>query len=128
MKLYLITLIILVSVNASAQQSAEKQPYIVPISDQSYDREIATGMVMVEYRASWSTPCGRMESILKEISVAKDLKIGTIDIDKYETHTRKYGVNVIPTLILYKDGVEVKRISGEYTKQELLQFLKPYVN
>ena len=52
------------------------------------------------------------------------LKFIKIDVDKYSEIARKYGVMSIPTVILFKDGMEVKRYTGFMARDQFDDFLK----
>lgn len=53
-----------------------------------------------------------------------DINFIKINVDEYPDIARKYGVMTIPTVILFKDGKEVKRNIGFMSKEELIDFLK----
>lgn len=71
MKNLFVTILMLISASVVAQQTAQNHAYIIPLSAHSYDREIAKGIVLVDYWASWCAPCRRVEPILKSVSAEK---------------------------------------------------------
>ena len=70
--------------------------------------------VLVDFSASWCGPCKAMEPVIGEMVNKYEGKatIMEIDIDKQRTLATDYMVQSIPTLILFKDGREVKRLVG----------------
>lgn len=79
-------------------------------------------VVLVEFFATWCPHCKRMMPIVEQI---KELLEGTVsvyqlDIDQNEEASDEAGVNSVPTFILYKNGKEVWRQSGEMEAQVLL--------
>ncbi|MEO1720262.1 MAG: thioredoxin, partial [Pseudomonadota bacterium] len=78
------------------------------VSDQNFDAEVLKSdtPVLVDFFAEWCGPCKAMAPALEE--VAKDMegkvKIAKIDVDQNPDITTKYGIQAMPTLILFKDG------------------------
>lgn len=70
--------------------------------------------VLVDFFAEWCGPCRMVAPIIDELSETyKDkLLIGKIDIDTSPQTAAKYGVQSIPTVIMFKDGKEVERKVG----------------
>lgn len=77
--------------------------------------------VLVDFTATWCPPCKILTPIIEEL--AKELKskakIVKLDIDGHQALAQKYGVMSVPTMIIFKDGKETKRIIGLRTKEEL---------
>lgn len=94
------------------------------ITDDKWDVEVIqasnTYPVVVDMYADWCGPCRKLSPILEEISHenkrVKFVKINTDD----STKGKALGVGGIPTLIVYKNGVEVKRLVGLRPKDALL--------
>jgi len=77
--------------------------------------------VLVDFYAQWCPPCRLLAPILEELveELKGKIKIGKLDVDKNQSIASQYGVMSIPTLILFKNGKEEKRIIGLRTKEEL---------
>lgn len=77
--------------------------------------------VLVDFYAEWCGPCRMMSPIIE--SLAEEfkgrIKIGTVNIDDEPNLPMKYGVQSIPTLILFKDGNSTAKLSGFHTADEL---------
>ncbi|MCG3151163.1 MAG: hypothetical protein GEEBNDBF_00434 [bacterium] len=94
------------------------------ITDDKWDVEVIqasnTFPVVVDMYADWCGPCRKLSPILEEISHenkrVKFVKINTDDSSK----GKSLGVGSIPTLIVYKNGTEVKRIVGLRPKDALV--------
>mgnify|MGYP003207134961 CR=1 FL=1 len=92
--------------------------------EEGFDKLIEKEAI-VDFYATWCGPCQMLSPVLEEISVENnDFEIVKVDVDKYSEIARKYGVMTIPTVILFKDGVEVKRNIGFMSEEELSKFLK----
>lgn len=79
---------------------------------------------VVDFYATWCGPCKMFGPIFEEVSNSSDINFIKLDVDKYSEIAREYGVMTIPTIILFKDGKEVKRYTGFIPKEEFMKFLK----
>ncbi len=89
----------------------------------------SSNVVLVEFFASWCPHCQRMMPIVAEI---KELLTGKVDVYQYDIDKNQEladanQVNSIPTFIIYKDGVEQWRQSGEMPADVLLGKIKSYL-
>ena len=79
---------------------------------------------VVDFYATWCGPCKMFGPIFEEVSNEKDMNFIKLNVDDYSDIAREYGVMLIPTIILFKDGVEVKRITGFMSKEAFQKFLE----
>lgn len=79
---------------------------------------------VVDFYATWCGPCKMFGPVFEDVSLKNDINFVKVDVDKYSEIAREYGVMTIPTVILFKDGVEVKRNIGFMSDEELSNFLK----
>ena len=102
----------------------------VAVSDNSFDSEVVKAQlpVLVDFWATWCGPCRMIAPILENLAdeYADNLKIVKLDVDHNPNVSLKYGVQSIPTLILFKDGKEVERIIGYMPKERLLNRIRPH--
>lgn len=96
----------------------------------SYDNVInSANVVLVEFYASWCPHCQRMMPIVAEIKELLEgkAKVYQFDIDENQQAADAIKVNSIPTFIVYKDGVEQWRQSGEMDGEILLGKIQSYL-
>lgn len=86
-------------------------------------------LVLVDFYATWCGPCKILAPILKQLKdeLKDSVKIIKIDVDKNQSLAARYKVMGVPTLILFKDGIQTWRQSGVVPKHELLALLKSKV-
>jgi thioredoxin 1 len=70
--------------------------------------------VLIDFSATWCGPCRMQKPILEELEKKyKDkVEFKVVDVDENQQLASKYGIHAVPTLIILKDEVEVKRFMG----------------
>lgn len=85
---------------------------------------IGTGVTLVDFNATWCGPCRMLKPVIEETSEEmKDVKFVGVDVDKFERLSATYNVRVVPTLVLFKNGVMVTATSGYRPKESLIAFI-----
>lgn len=87
------------------------------------DLKDARGVVLVEFYATWCPHCQRMMPVVADVEalLQHEAEVYQLDIDKNQEPASKLGVDGIPAFIVFKDGEEVWRGSGEMEANVLLQ-------
>jgi thioredoxin 1 len=95
------------------------------LTDQNFANKIKTGTVLVDFWAEWCMPCKLMVPVLNELSeeVNGSVTISKLNVDTSQKTASAYGIRSIPTMILFRNGKEVKRMTGVKTKDYLLREL-----
>ena len=98
---------------------------IKKLAEDTFEKDIQNGIVLVDFYADWCGPCRMMTPVLEK--VAKEVKgkavIGKLDIEKAQKVAVQFQVTSIPTLILYKDGKEVGRLVGLRDASAVKEFI-----
>ena len=92
-----------------------------------FNEKIASGRVLVDFYATWCGPCKMLAPILEDIDNKKeagDLLIVKVDVDEAGDIAMRFGIQSIPTLILFENGQATKKTLGYMPKPQLLNFLK----
>lgn len=97
----------------------------VTLTDQNFDSEIGTGVVMVDFWAPWCGPCKIIGPLIEELSeeYSGKVKVGKMNVDENETAGR-FSVMSIPTVMIFKDGKPVKSMVGAQSKENYKKALE----
>ena len=97
-------------------------------TDATFDTEVISSdrPVLVDVGANWCGPCRLIDPIVKELAVdyAGRLKVGKLDFDTSHSSAVRYGIQSLPTLLLFKDGNVVDRLVGAVPKQRLVDSIE----
>lgn len=100
------------------------------LDENSFDKNVATGVTLVDFYADWCGPCRMLSPVLED--VAKELKgkakIAKLDIDNSQKIAAHYQVMSVPTMILFKDGKEVNRLIGLRDAEGVKKFINSACN
>jgi thioredoxin 1 len=101
------------------------------ITDATFETEVlnAPEPVLVDFWATWCQPCKMIAPVLDEIATEQTgrLKITKLDVDANGETAMRFGVQSIPTLILFKDGQQVERLLGAMPKQSIMSKLERHL-
>ncbi len=87
-------------------------------------------LVMAEFYATWCPHCRRMQPIVEEFKRLTEgrLRVVQIDIDQESDLANFYTVDSTPTFILFRNGEELWRQSGEMSLERLERVVKEYAD
>ena len=97
------------------------------LTKENFESEVlnAKGVVAVDFWATWCGPCRMLAPILEQVDAELNgkAKIGKVNVDEQMELAVKYKIEVIPTVIFFKDGVEVKKSVGVVDKNQIVSVL-----
>lgn len=92
----------------------------IKLSTENFEKEVLKSEkpVLVDFYADWCGPCNAMAPVIEELE--GKAKVGKINVDENPDIAVEYNVMSIPTLIVFKNGKEEKRLVGLRNKEELI--------
>jgi len=90
------------------------------LSLEEFTEYVANGATVVDFFATWCSPCKLIAPILSELSEEKtDYKFVKIDIEKSPDVTAHFGITSVPSILMFKDGELKQRIAGALPKKRM---------
>ena len=91
---------------------------------EEFENAIKEGVVLVDFFATWCGPCKMLSPLLEEVANENpNITILKIDVDELGQLASRFGVQAIPTLVLFKNGQQVATKLGYQNKNQLLAFI-----
>jgi thioredoxin 1 len=101
------------------------------VTDSTFEQEVLQSKqpVLVDFWAVWCGPCKAIAPIVEELAGDYEgkLKVMKLDVDDNPRTATTYGVQSIPTLLVFKDGKPAERIVGAVPKKVIVDKLQGVV-
>ena len=96
----------------------------IVLTSENFEAEVlsAKQTVLVDFWATWCGPCRMIAPEIEAIAAAGKVKVGKVNVDEQAQLANRYGIESIPTVLIFKDGKLVERAVG-YRKNEQLEAL-----
>ena len=96
----------------------------IVLTSENFEAEVlsAKQTVLVDFWATWCGPCRMIAPEIEAIAAEGKVKVGKINVDEQAQLANRYGIESIPTVLIFKDGKLVERAVG-YRKKEQLEAL-----
>ncbi|MDX2163168.1 MAG: thioredoxin [bacterium] len=102
------------------------------VTAQNFDTDVVNSEkpVLIDFWAEWCGPCRMIAPLVEQIAdeFPEALKVGKLDTDAHQDLAMKFGIMSIPTLLLFKGGKPVARITGYQPKDRLLAQITPHLS
>ena len=97
---------------------------VLKITNKNFEEEVLNSdkPVIIDFYADWCGPCKMMSPIIDSIAEeSQELKVGKVNVDEAQELAIKYNIMSIPTIIIFKNGNEYKKIVGVTSKENILK-------
>ena len=92
-------------------------------SKAEFDKEIATGKVLVDFFATWCGPCSMLAPLVEDLAKKNpELTVLKVDVDQVGDVAAEYSVYSIPTLVYFEEGKLVRKTVGYVPEDSLKRF------
>lgn len=101
------------------------------VNDGNFEKEVldSSTPVLVDFWAAWCGPCRMVAPELEKLAEEESdrLKVAKLNVDDNRGIAARYGISSIPTMILFKDGKEQKRLVGARSKARILEEIIAFI-
>lgn len=102
--------------NCGSCKNSLLETHPIELNEENFDHVIVNSdiPVIVDFWAPWCGPCKMMAPIFNETATKYPLKalFAKVNTEEHQALGVKYGIRSIPTIVIYKAGSEIKRVSG----------------
>jgi len=105
---------------------------VIELDQNNFDEVVVNSdiPVIIDFWAPWCGPCKMMGPIFSAISKKYPLQtlFAKVNTEQEQNLGAKFGIRSIPTVIIFKNGVEVQRVSGALDEANLVQLVNSYLD
>lgn len=98
---------------------------VIEVNQENFEKEVREnqGLMLLDFWATWCGPCRMISPVIDQLAEEDNIKVGKINIDNEKDLAYQFEIEVIPTIIVMKDGKEINRSVGFSDINELRKLI-----
>lgn len=110
-----------------SESIARAQVSVLDLDQANFDQTVSGGLVLVDFWAEWCGPCKSMHPIFDRMAKKyRHIKFARVNVDKCQDISMRFGVQSIPTFIMFKNGQPVDKMIGAVGEPGIHMIAKKY--
>jgi thioredoxin 1 len=106
---------------------SQNQIDVIDLSSANFDQLTSHGLVLVDFWAEWCGPCKMMHPVfIRMAKKYRHIRFARVNVDQCQDIAMRFGVQAIPTFIMFKDGNPVERMMGAVGEPGIHMIAKKY--
>ena len=106
---------------------AQANTTVLDLDQANFDQTVSQGLVLVDFWAEWCGPCKSMHPIFDRMAKKyRHIKFARVNVDRSQDISMRFGVQSIPTFIMFKNGQPVDKMVGAVGEPGIHMIAKKY--
>ncbi len=106
--------------------------HVTEVSDSTFEKDVLQSdkPVLVDFWAAWCAPCRMLAPTVDAVAemYVSSVRVVKLNVDDNPSISQRYGINGIPTLILFKAGKEEERVVGATSKEAISRMIEKHLS